>query len=290
MKRILKSLGTAILYYILFLGIQLVVSFEFGIIVILNLILNRGAGIDYASIAAEAVSAIAGYATLISLISGILTLLVLFLIFGASLKRFASETGLAGLPPSSFALPLLLGITLYGAVTLIIGFLPIPEGLMDQYEASSELVLGGSMVINLLAVVLVAPIVEEVIFRGLILSRLRRAMPTAVAAFISSALFAIAHGAWVWMAYAFVTAMAFCFISVKYRSIAVSIAAHMVFNLFGVIMGSLGEFDLPGMFFALLLFAGLISSVFILIAIGRRKTCAAEASDAGESGGGEQEE
>ena len=68
---------------------------------------------------------------------------------------------------------------------------------------STEGMVSGSLIIMLISIVIIAPIVEEIIFRGLILSRLNKVMNTTVALIVSSLIFAILHGHILWVTYAF---------------------------------------------------------------------------------------
>ena len=276
MKKILKSLGMAVLFFLLFFGMQLIVSVVFSVVVTANFIAQNAGSLDLPSLIAKVTESIMNFATLITTISNILTVFVLFLIFKCQKKKFTFEAGIQKLEVKTLVLPLLLGITLYAAVSTILGMLPIPETLLDQYSYFSSTLFGGSIWITILAVAIVAPITEEIIFRGLILSRLRRGMPTVVAAIISSLIFAVAHGAWIWMAYAFVLGIVLCYVAIKYRSIVASMVLHIAFNLLGVIASSFENLEAPDFVGLALLIIGLAGSVIIMIAIGKREVIVAK--------------
>ena len=187
----------------LFIGIQLFVSFaaaiwlsiRSGIVLFSNE--HRTGGNSACSAGSRRLDPQCG---LLTLISNALTLLLLLPVFAARKKSYAREISLFPLAPGAIW-PLVLGATALSIViSLLLALLPIPEALMDSYtEASSSLDAPGF--ITALSTVIFAPIAEEVIFRGLVYTRLRRAMPVALACVLSSLVFAILHGELIWIAY-----------------------------------------------------------------------------------------
>ena len=276
MKNVLKSLGMAVVFFLLFFGMQLIVSVAFCVAVTINIFAQNSSSLDLQSIIAKITESTMNYATLIAAISNILTVLVLLLIFKCQKKKFTFEADIRKLEMKALILPFLLGIALYVSVSTILGLLPIPDTLLNQYSDFSSTLFGGSIWITILAVAVVAPITEEIIFRGFMLSRLRRSMPTAVAAIISSLIFAVAHGALVWMAYAFVLGIVLCYVATKYRSIVASMVLHIAFNLLGVIASNFENLETSGFIVLALLIIGLAGSAVIIVVMGKRQVIVAE--------------
>ena len=101
--------------------------------------------------------------------------------------------------------PLLLGAGCYFAVTGAMSLIPEDAPLMQQYiEASSSLSAGRYPLLSILVTVIGAPIVEEIAFRGLIYSNLKKIMPLWVALLIQALLFGLVHGQLIWTAFTFV--------------------------------------------------------------------------------------
>lgn len=84
--------------------------------------------------------------------------------------------------------------------------------------------------------VIIAPIVEEIVFRGIILRRFGKAMPMILAVILSSCLFGLGHGQIVWIAYAAILGVLFSAIALQEKSVTASIIMHMVFNFFGLVI------------------------------------------------------
>jgi len=279
MKKVFKSLGMAVLFFLLFFGMQLIVSIVFCVVAMVSFLSQNAGSPDMPAMIAKITESIMNDTTIIATISNSLTVLVLFLIFLGQKKKFTLEAGIKKLQVKALVLPLLLGITLYSAVSMILGMLPIPETLIDQYSDASGILFGGSIWITILAVAIVAPITEEIVFRGFILSRLCRSMPPVVAATISSVIFGAAHGNWIWMAYAFVLGMILCYVAIKYHSIVASMVLHITFNLLGVIASNFEDVEAPVFVGLALLVVGLVGSVIIMVLI-NKNTAVLEKIDA----------
>jgi membrane protease YdiL (CAAX protease family) len=111
-------------------------------------------------------------------------------------------------------------------------------GVRHNQAASYPLSAGdtlGQLVFALVAVI-VAPLCEEILFRGYLLGRLRSMMPTWIAVVASALLFALAHsfaaksGAIVLVVGTFVMGMILGWARVVSRSLWPAVVAHMVNN------------------------------------------------------------
>ena len=185
---------------------------------------------------------------LLTLISNALTLLILLPVFAAQKKSYAREISLFPLVPGAIW-PLVSGaMALAAVVALVLALLPIPQELMDAYN-SAAVGLGEPGLISALSTVFFAPIAEEVIFRGLVYTRLRRAMPAALACVLSSLVFGLLHGQLLWIAYAFIMGVVLTLVFERTGTLWASIVVHVTFNL----VGTYAVQYLPGSFFILVL-------------------------------------
>lgn len=272
MKKNLKSIGLAILYFLAFIVIQFIFAAVFTVVVMLRMMLENFGNIDYAAIMLQVTQLVTERTTVISLIADVVVILILFIIFIAGKNKRFSDINLRKLKAIDHLLPALLGVPLCLAATFILNSLPIPDGLMSQYILASESLFKSGLLVQVLSIVIVAPIAEELVFRGLILSQLRKSMSPVVAAIISSLLFGLAHGTPVWMAYAFLLGLVLCYICIKYGSITASIATHMVFNLLGVIASNaFVDAEIGAVFSIILMIIGLAGSVIIIVLMGKKK-------------------
>lgn len=94
----------------------------------------------------------------------------------------------------------------------------------ESLASSSDYVLA------FLALVVIAPIVEEIIFRGFLFGVLKKSYRFWVAAILTNLTFAIAHGAWNVGVDTFALSLVLCYLRYNYDSIYPAIFLHMVKN------------------------------------------------------------
>lgn len=129
----------------------------------------------------------------------------------------------------------------------LISFLSLifPEWL-EQYEWLMENAgLDGSISFILMCYsVILAPINEELIFRGVTMRLARQSLPFWGANLLQAVLFGILHGNWLQGCYAAALGILLGFIAEKGGSIYYSIFMHMLFNFWGTVIAELfGEVE-----------------------------------------------
>ena len=222
---VLAALGKAVCYLLLFLLCQVLATAVFTLAAALSL-LPVWSG-DPTGLVSAAMAMVMSKAGLITLISDLAVLVILTVFFLVRKKKPLKEAGLVRTEPACVGAACAAAPLLYAAVTLVMSLLP--EAWLESYiDASAALTQDD--VFTILATVVLAPITEEVIFRGLIFSRLERAMPGWLAAVLSALAFGLCHGQPVWMAYAFVLGLVFAFLRLRTGSILPSLLAHFIFN------------------------------------------------------------
>lgn len=200
--------------------------------------------------------------SLIYAIGGAITLTVLVVFFRARGKRLARETWLMPVQPLSLWPVVLLGISLAVLIGYGIQFLPLPDEAFSDYETAVEAVSGGALWIEVLSSILIAPIVEEIVFRGLVFTRFCRALPAPAAVILAATCFGAMHGTILWAAYGFIGGIAMALVYMKYRSLYASILMHCVFNLFGGYV--LAMFSFPSAVYDVALFGASLAGTAAL--------------------------
>lgn len=232
--QVLIALGKSVCYLALFLGAQLLVMLPVVVAAAVQSALENWE-------AAEQLSGVLyESAMLFTAVSGLLAIGVILLFYSIRRKKLGDALWLRRVEGPGLLSGAVLAPALYLAVT--VAMMALPEAWLDSYAEASSGVSGGG-VIGIVAVVLVAPVVEEFIFRGLIMTRLAQAMPGWLAAALSAAIFGLCHGHPVWFAYTFVLGVLFGLMDLRLGSIWPSILAHMVFNGVGQILDLLPEDD-----------------------------------------------
>ena len=112
--------------------------------------------------------------------------------------------------------------------------------------------------ILILYTIFIAPVSEELIFRGVTMHYAQKAMPFWIANIFQALLFGIFHGNVVQGTYAFVVGLFFGYVCYRGGSIYLSILFHLLFNLWGVL--GLGSFLYYGS-------SGILTSLSFLLTV-----------------------
>ena len=109
---------------------------------------------------------------------------------------------------------------------------PLPGFLKESYQsASNNLLIGGTdQLLALASTAILAPITEEIVFRGYMLNRLLAWFEDTASILIVSVVFALCHVSPIWIVYAFVMGLLLAKVSMVEDNIAYSIALHIGFN------------------------------------------------------------
>lgn len=132
-----------------------------------------------------------------------------------------------GITPFAFLVYLFLSAVL---TTLATQFLPFIDFQQVQETGFDQMGQNYEYALAFLTLVILAPVAEEVLFRGYLFGKLRRHAPTWVAILITSLLFAAVHGAWNVGIDVFVLSIVLCLLRVWLKSIWAPILLHMLKN------------------------------------------------------------
>lgn len=118
----------------------------------------------------------------------------------------------------------------------------ISPATMESYNELMEMSLGGSEILALLAAVILAPVNEECIMRGLILKNLQKFFSTPVVIIIQAVMFGIFHMNWVQGFYVLPIGAALGYVGVKSRSVFPCIYMHLFYNMMSFVSALLPKF------------------------------------------------
>ena len=110
------------------------------------------------------------------------------------------------------------------------------EKLSETYQELNSHIYTGNVLFEILAAGLIIPIVEELVFRGVILKNLYQLAGKWPALIISSLIFGIMHMNLVQFVYASILGFAMGFVYISYRSILAPILFHMAANTFSIMV------------------------------------------------------
>ncbi|MBU9738693.1 aldose epimerase family protein [Diplocloster agilis] len=117
----------------------------------------------------------------------------------------------------------------------LIALSPLPVWFPQGQEVLNTL-YGGNKWIALFNVVAAAPLAEELLFRGIVYSRLREWTGPFYGILCSAFIFGLLHGNVLQFVYAFLLGLIFAYLYEVYGSLKAPAAAHCVANLFSVLL------------------------------------------------------
>lgn len=155
--------------------------------------------------------------------------------------------------------------------------LGVDYDLTSGFNDTSEVIYSSGIVLLLLTTCICAPLVEELLFRGLVFKRLRGIMSATPAMIISSLLFGIIHGNIVQFIYATLVGFVCAYVYEKFKTISAPILVHASANIFSVFVTFLSEASTdtsgvePSIGYYMLQTVCLLAVTFILLMILEKK-------------------
>lgn len=173
----------------------------------------------------------------VALISGTAQALYLLLvIFLCKVKKVDIQNtyGLKLIPYKKYLLPVAAAFCYSAFSNIVQTVAPVPQELAGGMSDDME----KSVAAFILSVFIVAPVVEEFVFRALIMTKLRKGVSVTVSIIISAILFAFIHfmaGGMITVVHAFFGGLIFALAYVKTESLFPAIAAHIFGNIGGYV-------------------------------------------------------
>lgn len=131
-------------------------------------------------------------------------------------------------------LVILLGIFGCLAGNFIVSLSGLIQLFPDVYEELAEVQYSGAIWIQFLSMGVAAPIMEEVLFRGLLFRRLRTYCKFPIALILSALIFGFCHGNILQFLYAFLLGLLMGLLYEKFRTLWAPIVFHATANMFSV--------------------------------------------------------
>ncbi|MCL2087024.1 MAG: CPBP family intramembrane metalloprotease [Oscillospiraceae bacterium] len=198
--------------------------------------------------------------SLILLLAGIVNSIVFVLLFRRDLNKFPESA--QPFRPSIYVVFLIFGICLGISLQVFLSFINYQQYFPD-YEEGIQSILEGNQWFNYITVIILAPICEELCFRGIIFKRMRTYFGLVPAVIVSSLLFGLIHINPLQILYAGALGVVMALVYHRSGKIMAPILIHAGFNsLFalGDILEAVNEIS-PEI-------AGLIAILFALVGIG----------------------
>jgi len=179
-------------------------------------------------------------AMLLTFISAIISLPLCYLPYYGDLKRQRRQSDLTVLKRNQVSLKQWAFIVLLGmAASISLNDWIALSGIItifDGFEEVAEALYGGNLIMEFLSIVIAAPFIEELIFRGLVYQRIRRMAGVRIAIVLSALYFGIYHMNVVQGIYAFLLGLLLAWVCEKYHTLWASVLFHMSANLLSLIL------------------------------------------------------
>lgn len=164
------------------------------------------------------------------------------------------------------------GIGLNALMELLVLFMqqiPFFQSHYESYVETSEIIFGSSVFFTFLAAGVVGPILEEIMFRGLIFGELRKIMPIKAALVVQALLFGVFHLNLIQGTYAALIGVCLGFVYYRSGSMIAPTVVHMAVNLFSFVLNAFIPVSVLQDNWGLILLAGvlcfILSGAYILI-------------------------
>lgn len=223
MKQTIKSLVKILVILILYFLTQAIVMTVFAAI--------GGLGVE-GDIQGAMEAYLVEKASLISIVHNALIIFCL-LLYRRRSAGAKQELVFSRLSVKEAAICLGAGVCFAFTVSMLLSLLPIPAEAMSAYSSAVAESITGSPLEKLISVVILAPIAEELLFRGVIYGIFKKNSRRIVAVAASCAIFGLMHQDPVWIIYAFLMGLGLTLTLDAYGTLMAPMLLHIAFNFTG---------------------------------------------------------
>lgn len=265
MKSKIKSIVVAILCTILYVTLQMGTMMLCSKLVSMSFVSQ---GMAKEVVQKEVIKIVMERFVIISIIACILFLILMLAILKIRKKDFIKTCHFKIVPIQQFILPFLLAFFYSSAFNILRNIAPISDKLMGKMGKAISLNTPANFIWYVVAIFISAPVVEEIAFRGLIMSRLRSTMSATTSIITSALLFALIHimtGSVLVVGFAFVGGLLFGLSYEKTGSLYPAIVAHLGGNIGGLMKDVTG--GLPSLIQYILFGVSLLIAILTCISL-----------------------
>lgn len=244
MKKYLKATAFIILYAGIYFTLQFVFLIAASIIAgIMEVVKNPE--MNPLELTEKITSIIMGQVHMSIIFASIIAIPIFYAISKARKQNLSQICSFSYIKPMSLFVLIIAGISINLSSGYLLEITQRLDFLRGYFEAHDELMktlVGGSnIIIAFIGTAIVAPIIEEILFRGLIFNELKKVMSVTVAVVLQGVLFGIYHFQVVQGAYAIVFGILMGLAYVWTKSIWSSIIIHIMINGTSVILSNIPE-------------------------------------------------
>lgn len=239
-----KMLWQCIYPILIHLGISFALGFGYSFLYMIVFILQNPEQRDMETVTNQVMDGYLNNGLYIMAVTAIITIPIFYFLWRGRRKRdgilWQREQR-----KGNWVLLVLMSACLCISFNSLIGYSGL-EQFSKSYQQTAEILYSGGIFLELVVIGILAPVSEELMFRGMIFENLCHYMKPIAAGVISSLMFAIYHGNLVQGVYAFCIGCMLAFFCKRYGGILAPIVAHSTANVVSV---CITEVDLIGNLF-----------------------------------------
>ena len=195
-----------------------------------------GGSIEYASMVDMIGQILTDYSYELSIAACVMALPVMLYFMHLDRKRLGDQRKVYDQVPIAYYIPLLI---LGAAGCLALNNMVNLSGLAGNYQENlyqvQEALYHGRILLELAGIGVLSPVVEEILFRGVVMNRIEETGSTKAAIILSAILFGCYHGNLLQAVYASMLGLILGYVYAKYRRLAAPILVHVGANIISVI-------------------------------------------------------
>lgn len=173
-----------------------------------------------------------GYFAIVTSVALVIIIIVEYIFFR---NDFVTQSKDNIKKPAYLAALIILGAALSHGLNLLISLFNI-NGIFDSYEAVNNEIFAPGIVFVIIRALILAPIAEELVFRGLVFRRMKEYTSFWPSAIVSAALFGLYHMNLAQGIFAFLFGLVLAAMYDRYQNLLAPILMHFAANLLSVIL------------------------------------------------------
>ncbi|WP_040306742.1 CPBP family intramembrane glutamic endopeptidase [Caloramator australicus] len=267
MKKILKLIGLLIMfglvYFALNFGYVFIIAFIRGIIYVIQ----NPDKINDDSMIIVMEKFFSQYGLISMVVAEIVALGIYYFIYKSRNLDLVKVCNFSRVSFIKVILYILLGSSFSILIRFLVGILSMSDlfrNAVNDYNKITEYAIGNNIALIIIAVLLIGPIFEEIMFRGMIFNELKNNINIYLALALQSVIFGVYHMNLIQGLYAALLGLVLGILYYWERTIWVPIIIHISFNVAGVINNEL-------LFSPLAILVSVITVVFVIAYLNKNK-------------------
>lgn len=245
MKKVYKAIGLILALLVIYYAAQFVISLGFAFFKAIQMGLEAAvSGIkpDVSAISKELMIFIGRQMPWIVIVSVVLTVPAYYLFYRNRKQELLTFMRIRSIGLVSIPVLVIFGLSLNFVIEFLLALvrqIDILAPVFDNYNNISDLIFGGDFVMTLIAVGVIGPVFEEILFRGLVFGELRKISKVRLAIVIQALLFGVYHMNLVQGTYALIIGLLLGYIYYRSNSIIAPMIVHITINSSSVLLTEL---------------------------------------------------